>query len=266
MANVIELSQIERRFGTDPVIEVLRGVNFVVRKREWVSIVGASGSGKSTLLNIIGLLDKPSSGKYSFEGIDVASLSDRQLAGLRSQRIGFVFQSFNLLTHRTVIENVMMAEVYRAGERASRGERAAEALKRVGLSHRLNHSPVHLSGGERQRVAIARAIIGSPAILLCDEPTGNLDSKTTKSVLELFRDLHEKGLTLVMITHSQEVAEYSSIQVKLVDGQLSEYSLKKEIAKRALNQTKANGEQSNEDAEGPLGFFKKLKVSGFYNY
>ncbi len=222
MTNVIELSQIGRRFGTNPVIEVLHDVNFVVREREWVSIVGASGSGKSTLLNIIGLLDKASSGKYSFEGIEVALLSDRQLAGLRSRRIGFIFQSFNLLTHRTVIENVMMAEVYRATERASRRKQATEALEQVGLSHRLNHSPVHLSGGERQRVAIARAILGSPAILLCDEPTGNLDSKTTESILELFKNLHEQGLTLVMITHNQEVAKHSSRQVKILDGQLSE--------------------------------------------
>lgn len=219
---VIELHRVGRRFGTDPPLDALVDVDLVVNRGDWVAIVGPSGSGKSTLLNIVGLLDIQTSGTYRLNGIDVATLRDQQRAGLRSRAIGFVFQSFHLIAHRSVIENVMLSEVYRRGPRREREERAAMALKRVGLSHRARYLPTRLSGGERQRVAIARAIMGSPRVLLCDEPTGNIDSAMTASILELFAELNQDGLTIVTITHEHDVAESAGRQVHIVDGRLSE--------------------------------------------
>lgn len=219
---VIELHRVGRRFGTDPPLDALVDVDLVVNRGDWVAIVGPSGSGKSTLLNIVGLLDIQTSGTYRLNGIDVATLRDQQRAGLRSRAIGFVFQSFHLIAHRSVIENVMLSEVYRRGPRREREERAAMALKRVGLSHRARYLPTRLSGGERQRVAIARAIMGAPRVLLCDEPTGNIDSAMTASILELFAQLNQDGLTIVTITHEHDVAESAGRQVHIVDGRLSE--------------------------------------------
>ena len=219
---IIELQGLGRRFGTDPPLDALIDVDLEVRDGEWLAIAGPSGSGKSTLLNIMGLLDVQTAGMYWFDGIDVSGLRDSQRAGLRSRAMGFVFQSFHLIAHRTVLENVMLSEVYRKGPRRYRSERAEAALARVGLSARADYLPTRLSGGERQRVAIARAIMGSPRVLLCDEPTGNIDSAMTAQILDLFADLNRGGLTIVTITHDTDVAERASRKVRIVDGRLKE--------------------------------------------
>ena len=219
---VVDVRGLGRRFGSDPPVDALVDVNLQVERGEWLAIIGPSGSGKSTLLNVLGCLDLQTAGTYEFEGIDVAGLRDKQRAGLRSRGIGFVFQRFHLLAHRTVTENVMISEVYRRGPRRGRGERAAQALGRVGLSHRADFMPPKLSGGELQRVAIARALMGSPTLLLCDEPTGNLDSATTESILQLFEGFHAQGVTIIMITHEFDVAARARRQVRIVDGTLTE--------------------------------------------
>ena len=221
-APVVELKDVWRRYGVDPAVEALRGVELRVWPGEWVAIVGPSGSGKSTLLHIVGCLDRPTSGSYSFNGVDVARLSDQQRAGLRSRGIGFVFQSFHLLSHRTVLENVMLSEIYRRQSRRGRRERAKAALHKVRLGHRADFLPTRLSGGERQRAAIARALAGNPRVLLCDEPTGNLDSATTAAILDLFAELNAEGVTILMITHAPEVAERARRRVGLIDGVLTE--------------------------------------------
>ena len=220
--SLIELEEVSRHFGLQPPIHALRQVSLEIRSGEWVSIVGPSGSGKTTLLNILGLLDRPSSGTYRLNGRDVSSLPEGARAGVRSREIGFVFQSFHLISHRTVTENVMMSDIYGGGERATRVSRALEALERARLSHRADYLPVRLSGGERQRAAIARAILNSPHLLLCDEPTGNLDTATGNNILDLFAEMHRDGMTIAMITHDLEVAERSQRQIHIIDGHLSE--------------------------------------------
>lgn len=222
MNNVFELRKVGRRYGKEPAVHALTEVDLVLRRGEWLSITGPSGAGKSTLLHIIGCLDRPTSGTFFFEGIDTAKLSDKQRAGLRSRRLGFVFQSFHLLSHRSVLENVMLAEVYRQQSHRGRKERALAALERVGLSHRTGFLPTKLSGGERQRVAIARALVGSPSLLLCDEPTGNLDSKSAASLLDLFERLNNEGLTLVIVTHDENVASRAGRGVHIIDGTLTD--------------------------------------------
>ena len=222
LAPVISLSSVGKRFDSEPPVDALVDVNLAVSAGEWVAIVGPSGSGKSTLLNIVGCLDTQTSGSYCFDGIEVSDLSDKQRAGLRCRGIGFVFQSFHLLAHRTVTDNVMLADVYRMAPFHDRRAQAAAALDTVGLGHRAEFLPTRLSGGERQRVAIARAIAGSPRLLLCDEPTGNLDSTTTASVLELFAELNRQGMTIMMITHEHDVAERAGREVRITDGVLSE--------------------------------------------
>jgi putative ABC transport system ATP-binding protein len=219
---VIELLGIGRTFGTDPPVIALNDVSLKVPHGDSVAIVGPSGSGKSTLLNVLGCLDTPSSGTYLFEGIDVGSLDDDERAVLRAQRIGFVFQTFHLLSHRTVLDNVMLAEVYRGDPREGREDRAKAALEKVGLGHRVGFKPNKLSGGEKQRVAVARALMGDPRILLCDEPTGNLDSTNTDSVLALFDELSEQGMTLLTITHEDHVAAHARRTVRITDGHLIE--------------------------------------------
>jgi ABC-type lipoprotein export system ATPase subunit len=203
-------------------VEALRDVDLTIRPGDWMAVVGPSGSGKSTLLNILGCLDRPTSGVYEIDGIDAAELSDDQRAALRGRNIGFVFQSFHLLPHRTALENVMLAEVYGGGERAGRAERARAALARVGMQSRSDFLPTKLSGGEQQRVAIARALVGSPKLLLSDEPTGNLDSANTEALLALFDTLADEGLTLVVITHDEGVAAHARRVVRIVDGRLTE--------------------------------------------
>lgn len=220
--HVLELNKVGRQFGSEPAVHALIDVDLRLEPGEWLAITGPSGAGKSTLLHIIGCLDRPTSGSYFFEGIDTATLSDKKRAGLRSRRIGFVFQSFQLLPYRSVLENVMLAEVYRGQSHRGRRERALAAIERVGLSHRVDFLPTKLSGGEKQRVAIARALVGSPSLLLCDEPTGNLDSKSTASILDLFETLNEQGLTLVIVTHDENVARRAARRVHIIDGRLTD--------------------------------------------
>lgn len=220
---LIRLVGVGRTFRSGDVeVRALRDADLRVRRGEYLSIVGPSGSGKSTLLNIIALLDRHTSGTYRFEGTDVTELSEGARTGLRAHRIGFVFQSFHLLAHRTVTENVVMSMLYNSVPRRERRARAMEALDRVGLDHRAGFRPGRLSGGERQRVAIARAIATRPAILICDEPTGNLDSASTESVLELFDDLRSDGLTLLVVTHDDAVSARAERIVRMHDGRLSE--------------------------------------------
>lgn len=226
---MLELTGVGRHFGaTDAAVQALVAVDLRVAAGEWLAITGPSGAGKSTLLNIIGCLDRPTSGRYWFEGIDVTTLTDQERAGLRSRRIGFVFQAFHLLAHRTVLENVMLAEIYRKETRQGREARALAALERVGLGHRVNFLPPKLSGGEKQRVAIARALVGQPSLLLCDEPTGNLDSKSTADILDLFARLNQQGLTLVVVTHDEKVAQRAARRVQIVDGRLTDMTVSPE--------------------------------------
>jgi putative ABC transport system permease protein len=218
---LIDLRKVCKQFGTEPAVNALIDVDLVVHCGEWLSITGPSGSGKSTLLNILGCLDRPTSGQYLFDGIETTTLGENERAGLRSRRIGFVFQSFHLLPYRTVLENVMLAEVYRQHTRRGRRERAMEEIRRVGLAHRADFPPSKLSGGECQRVAIARALMGKPSLLLCDEPTGNLDSKNAESILDLLSDLNKDGMTLIVVTHDENVARRGSRRVTTKDGELS---------------------------------------------
>jgi putative ABC transport system ATP-binding protein len=215
---VVELRGVERRFPGG--VLALAGIDLRVDAGEYVSIVGASGSGKSTLLNIVGLLDRPTAGRYALDGDDTDALGERQRASRRGRSLGFVFQAFHLLPYRSVRENVALALLYAGVPRTERGERAEAALERVGLGHRLDVSPVTLSGGERQRVAIARAVVTGPDLLLCDEPTGNLDSATTGAVLDLLDELHRDGLTILVITHDDLVSRRAQRLVHLRDGRV----------------------------------------------
>ncbi|HTI24784.1 MAG TPA: ABC transporter ATP-binding protein [Kutzneria sp.] len=217
---VIKLDGVGRVFPADPPVQALTDVQLTVRRGEYVSIVGASGSGKSTLLNTLGLLDRPTSGSYQLDGVETAGLSDRERTSLRGSRIGFVFQSFHLLSYRSAADNVAMAELYGKADRKHRSERASQALEQVGLWHRKGFRPDKLSGGERQRVAIARALLGRPALLLCDEPTGNLDRANTSGVLDLFDELAAQGVTLIVITHDEQVSRRAQRQVRIEDGRL----------------------------------------------
>lgn len=202
----------------DSVVSALRGVDFRIEMGENVAIIGPSGSGKSTLLHILGLLDRPTSGEYLFAGVDTDTLDDDRLAVLRNRAIGFVFQSFNLVSGESALENVASPLVYAGVKRKERIERAADALGRVGLQDRMHHDPSQLSGGQRQRVAIARAIVTRPALVLADEPTGNLDSHSSGEVFELLQQLHSEGLTLVTITHDPRIAERAARVVSVEDG------------------------------------------------
>ncbi len=219
---VIDLRGLSRSFPGDPPVEALRRVDLTVQRGDYVSIIGPSGSGKSTLLHILGLLDRPTAGDYLLDGVSTATVSEAERARLRGGRIGFVFQAFHLLPHRTVLDNVLLSTLYSGVPRAERRQRALDALDRVGLSHRLTFMPTVLSGGERQRVAVARAVISRPHVLLADEPTGNLDSATSAGVLDLFEELHADGLTLVIITHDAGVSARARRQVRIADGTLSE--------------------------------------------
>jgi len=219
--SVVELRAVQRSFSAGDVkVNALVDANLVVNRSEYVAVVGPSGSGKSTMLNLVGLLDRPSGGTYLFEGTDTNELTEGQRAWLRSSGIGFVFQAFHLLPHRSVLENVLMSTIYNRMPRGERVPAAEEALNRVGLGHRIDFSPTSLSGGERQRVAIARAIVTRPALLLCDEPTGNLDSGTGEAVLALFDDLRAGGLTLIVVTHDDVVSQHADRVVRMMDGRI----------------------------------------------
>lgn len=221
-APLILLEDVTRIFPGPPAVNALRGVDLRVEAGEYLAIVGPSGSGKSTMLNTLGLLDRPSTGTYWFEGIDTSLLTDNQRAALRGGEIGFVFQSFHLLPTRTVLENVVLATAYAGIPRDQREARARNALERVGMEHRMDFFPGTLSGGERQRVAIARAVSTSPRLLLADEPTGNLDQANSVAVMDLFRELWSEGLTIVMITHDPAIAHSAQRRASINDGYLTE--------------------------------------------
>jgi putative ABC transport system ATP-binding protein len=217
---VLELREVSKRYGGEPPVYALREVSLEVREGELLAIVGPSGSGKSTLLHVIGTLERPSSGVVSITGVDVASLSDRELAALRASSIGFVFQQFFLAEHSSALENVADGLLYAGAPVAERRERAAQTLARVGLAARASFRPSKLSGGERQRVAIARALAGAPAIVLADEPTGNLDSGSGAAIVELLEELHAQGATIVVITHEGALAARLPRQVQMLDGRI----------------------------------------------
>ncbi len=220
---VASLENISKTYGKeDLTVKALDSINLEIYKGDYLAVMGASGSGKSTAMNIIGRLDRPSEGIYKLNGIPVENLSDDELAGIRNQKLGFVFQQFHLLSDATALENVTLPMIYAGIDPEQRLQRGKNALKKVGLSERMNNRPNQLSGGQQQRVAIARAIINNPAILLADEPTGALDSKTTEDVLDLFDKLHESGITIVLVTHEDEVANRAKKIAKFKDGRIVE--------------------------------------------
>ena len=222
---VIDIQGITKTYVNGKLsVPVLHGIDLQVNKGEFVSIMGPSGSGKSTFMNILGCLDRPTTGSYRLNGDEVATLSDDELAFVRNKQIGFVFQSFNLLTKLTALENVALPMIYAGMDKKSRNERAAALLSSVGLGDRMDHLPSELSGGQRQRVAIARALANNPAIIMADEPTGNLDSKSTIDVMNIFRGIYEEGRTIILVTHEPEIATYASRNVVLRDGLIVEDS------------------------------------------
>ncbi len=217
---VLELRDVSKEYLTDPPTRVLRGIDLRVGRGELVAVVGPSGSGKSTLLNIVGTLDRPTTGTVMLAGHDVSVMSDAELSALRAHEIGFVFQQFFLLSGRTSVENVSDGLLYSGLGRSRRLAMAREAMARVGLSHRVDHNPEKLSGGERQRVAIARALVGRPSVVLADEPTGNLDSRSGDAVMELLHELHDEGATILVITHDPDIAASLPRQVAVRDGRI----------------------------------------------
>lgn len=220
---VIDIQGITKTYVNGKLsVPVLHGIDLQVNKGEFVSIMGPSGSGKSTFMNILGCLDRPTTGSYRLNGDEVATLSDDELAFVRNKQIGFVFQSFNLLTKLTAVENVALPMIYAGMDKKTRNERAAALLASVGLGDRMDHLPSELSGGQRQRVAIARALANNPAIIMADEPTGNLDSKSTIDVMNIFRGLYDEGRTIILVTHEPEIATYASRNVVLRDGLIVE--------------------------------------------
>ena len=223
--SVIDIQGITKTYVNGKLsVPVLHGIDLQVNKGEFVSIMGPSGSGKSTFMNILGCLDRPTTGSYRLNGDEVATLSDDELAFVRNKQIGFVFQSFNLLTKLTAVENVALPMIYAGMDKKTRNERAAALLASVGLGDRMDHLPSELSGGQRQRVAIARALANNPAIIMADEPTGNLDSKSTIDVMNIFRGLYDEGRTIILVTHEPEIATYASRNVVLRDGLIVEDS------------------------------------------
>ncbi len=220
MASLIKVENVTKSFPSgDTETQIVKGVSFEIEEGEFVSIMGSSGSGKSTLMNILGLLDKPSSGKYYFEGFDTGELDDDKLAEFRSEKIGFIFQSYNLLERTTVMDNVLLPVTYLANaDMVKARNKAKELLDKVGLSHRLEYSPNKLSGGEQQRVAIVRALINDPKLILADEPTGNLDSKSGKEIMEILQALNDEGVTIIMVTHEQSTAECAKRILTIKDG------------------------------------------------
>ncbi len=221
MAPVVKLEKITKTYQNDEVaLNILRGIDLTIDTGSFTSIMGPSGSGKSTLLHIIGFLDRPTTGKYFFNGRDTTTLSDKELANIRNKEVGFVFQAFHLLPRMSVIENVMLPLAYSDKPETEHKKLAYEALSRVELGHRVNFQPTKLSGGEKQRGAIARALVNGPKVILADEPTGNLDTKTGAMVMEIFGRLHAQGLTVVLITHDNIIADYAQQTVRIRDGEI----------------------------------------------
>jgi len=220
MNKVIEIRDLTRTFQVGEIaVHALRGINLTVESGEFVAIMGASGSGKSTLMNLLGCLDKPTSGEYFLDGVSVKDLSRNEYAAIRNKKIGFVFQGFNLLARTSALENVQLPLMYdRSGSDIDAKKAGIEALERVGLGDRIDHEPNQLSGGQQQRVAIARSLVNRPALILADEPTGNLDSRTSVEILSVFQELNNQGITIILVTHEQEIAAYAKRVVNMKDG------------------------------------------------
>lgn len=223
MDKVIEIQNIVKNYQIGSVIvRALRSVTVDIKKNEYVAIMGPSGSGKSTLMNVVGCLDTPTSGTYILNGIDVSKMEDDYLAEIRNKEIGFVFQTFNLLPRYTALENVTLPLIYAGIPKVEREEMAVETLRQVGLADRMDHKPNELSGGQRQRVAIARALVNKPSIILADEPTGNLDSKTSIDIMGLLDDIHKNGNTVILVTHEEDIARHAARIIRLFDGEVSQ--------------------------------------------
>lgn len=219
MEELIQLKDIQRQFPLgEETIQVLKGINLTIEKGDYVALMGPSGSGKSTLMNILGCLDTPSSGSYILNGKDVSKMSDDELAEIRNKEIGFIFQTFNLLPRTTALDNVALPMVYAGYSKAERQQRAKEVLTQVQLDNRMDHHPNQLSGGQRQRVAVARALVNKPSIILADEPTGNLDTKTSIEIMQLFEEIHKQGNTIILVTHEEDIAAYAKRIIRLRDG------------------------------------------------
>ena len=233
MANpLIKITNIKRDFPlVNEIVYVWKGIDLEINKGEYVALMGPSGSGKSTLMNILGCLDTPTSGTYILNGKHVSEMQDDELAGIRNKEIGFVFQTFNLLPRQSALENVALPLIYAGYSKSERTRIAMEALKGVGLDNRALHKPNELSGGQRQRVAVARALVNDPSILLADEPTGNLDTKTSYEIMDLFDQLHKKGNTIVMVTHEDDIAQYAHRIIRLRDGVVESDTINKNVRK-----------------------------------
>ena len=232
MTKIIETYSISKRYVMgEEVIDALKDVTISVNKGEYVAFMGPSGSGKSTLMNIVGCLDTPSTGKYILNGQDVSEMSENELAAVRNKEIGFVFQTFNLLPRQSALENVALPLIYAGYSKKERTAIAMKTLKGVGLDNRALHKPNELSGGQRQRVAVARALVNDPSILLADEPTGNLDTKTSYEIMDLFDQLHKKGNTIVMVTHEDDIAQYAHRIIRLRDGVVESDTINKNVRK-----------------------------------
>jgi len=229
MSLVIKIRNITRDFALgSEIVKVLKGIDLDIERGEYVALMGPSGSGKSTLMNLLGCLDTPTSGSYELNGSDVSNMTDDELAEIRNKEIGFVFQTFNLLPRTTALENVALPMIYAGASKTDRTERAKEVLTDVGLADRMDHKPNQLSGGQRQRVAVGRALVNKPSIILADEPTGNLDSKTSEEIMTLFDDIHKTGNTVIPVTHEEEIVEHAHRIIRLRDG-VVESDTKKEI-------------------------------------
>ncbi|MUV04117.1 ATP-binding cassette domain-containing protein [Flavobacterium rakeshii] len=216
---IIDIKGITRNFPLgNEVVKVLKGIDLTINKGEYVALMGPSGSGKSTLMNLLGCLDTPTGGTYILNGKDVSKMSDNELAEIRNKEIGFVFQTFNLLPRTTALDNVALPMVYAGHKKPERNERASQVLTQVGLEDRMDHKPNQLSGGQRQRVAVARALVNHPSIILADEPTGNLDSKTSVEIMNLFNEIHANGNTVILVTHEEDIAAYAHRVIRLRDG------------------------------------------------